>query len=300
MRPRNRAQWYKEQLMRRIALALSCLLTLCAAGAAAQDAPAEKPYGATQADALCAGMVTTEKIPYDAYVISGEEADPQTIYSLGQYVYVSKGSADGVKVGDEFMTLRPETDFLHVQFFDQEHSLANAMGTQWADTGRIRVVVVHPKVSIAQVTYSCTYIQRGDYVRPAVDYPTPPFRSLKDFDRFAPPSGKTEGRVVRAKEYRAAEERGAVVYVNLTGVKPGDYIRFFRHPAPQVAAIYQIGGMSDHVFGFGQTPQRWWSKDLPREVLGEGVVLRTTASSASVLVFNSLREIYLGDFVEVE
>jgi hypothetical protein len=288
--------------MRRIALAVSCLLTLWAAGAAAQDQPAEggKVYGATQADALCAGMVTTEKIPYDTYVISGEEADPQTIYSLGQYVYLNKGAADGVKVGDEYMVLRPDSDFLHVQFFDHEHSMANAMGTQWADIGRIRVVVVHPKTSIAQISYSCTYMQRGDYARPAVDYPMPPFKPLKDFDRFAPVSGNSQGRVVRAKEYRAAEERGAVVYVSLTGVKPGDYIRFFRPPARQDDAIYQIGGMSDHVFGFGQTPQRWWPKDLPREVVGEGVVLRTTPTSASVLVFNSLRAIFLGDFVEVE
>ena len=286
--------------MRRIALALSCLLTLCAAGVAAQDEPAEKAYGTTQADALCAGMVTTEQVPYDTYVISGEEADPQTVYSLGQYVYVNKGSADGVKVGDEYMVLRPDSDFLHVQFYDEEHSLANALGTQWADIGRLRVVVVHPKVSIAQISYSCSYIQRGDYVRPAVTYPTPPFKSLKDFDRFAPPSGKSEGRVVRAKDYRAIQERGAVVYANLTGVKPGDYIRFFRPTAPQINAIYQIGGMSDHVFGFGKTPEHWGSNDLPREVLGEGVVLRTTATSASVLVFNSLKEIYLGDYVEVE
>jgi hypothetical protein len=286
--------------MRRIALVLSCLLTLCAVGAAAQDQPGIRGYGPTEADTLCAGMITREQIPYDTYVISGPEADPQTIYSLGQYVYVNRGSADGVKVGDEYMVLRQENDFIHVQTFDQEHSMANALGRQWNDIGRLRVVVVHPKVSIAQVSYSCTYIERGDYVRPAVTYPTPAFRSAKDFDRFAPPSGKSQGRVVKAKNYQAIAERGAVAYVNLTGVKPGDFIRFFRPTAPKVNAIYQIGGMSDHVFGFGKTPVRWASADLPREVLGEGVVLRTTPTSASVLVFNSLRAIFLGDWVEVE
>ena len=178
--------------------------------------------------------------------------------------------------------------------------MARKLGTQWQDVGRIRVVVVHPKVSIAQVSYSCTYILRGDYVRPAVDYPIVPFRPLKDLDRFAPPSGKATGRVVKAKNIQAMEERGAVAYVNLTGVKPGDYVRFYREPAPKVHAIYQLGGMADHIFGFGQTPQRWKSADLPREVLGEGVVLRTTPSSASVLIYNPLREIILGDYVEVE
>jgi hypothetical protein len=291
--------------MRRIAMPLSCLfiLCLCAAGASAQvqsTEPVVRGNTATEADALCAGMITSENIPYDMYIISGEQADPQTVYSLGQYVYVNKGSGDGVKVGDEFMVMRETKDPLHLKFYDAEHSLANALGKQWADIGRVRVVVVHPKVSIAQVSYSCTYIQRGDNVRPAVDYPRPAFRPLKDLDRFAPPSGKAQGRVVRAKNYQAIEERGAVVYVNLTGVKPGDYIRFFRQPAPRNNSVYQIGGMADHVFGFGKTPQPWKSDDLPREVLGEGVVLRTTPTSASVLVYNPLREIYLGDFVEIE
>jgi len=286
--------------MRRVALVVSFVLTVWASGAAAQSDQEARANAATQADVLCAGMMTTEAIPYDTYVISGEEADPQTVYSSGQYVYVNKGAGDGVKVGDEYMVLRPESDFLHVKFYDEEHAMARALGTHWNDIGRLRVVVVHPKVSIAQVSYSCTFIQRGDYVRPAVTYPTPPFRPAKDFDRFAPPSGKSQGRVVQAKNRQAVEERGAVVYVNLTGLKAGDYIRFFRPTAPKIAAIYQIGGMSDHVFGFGKTPEHWGTNDLPRMVLGEGVVLRTTATSASVLVFNSLREIYLGDFVEVE
>lgn len=287
--------------MRRMAIALTCLLTLGAAGMAAQNAePTERGHAATEADVLCAGMITNEQMPYDMYVISGPEADPQTIYSKNQYVYLNRGAGDGVKIGDEFMVLRPQKDFLHVPVFDQEHSLSNGMGKQWADVGRVRVVVVHPKVAIAQVSYSCTYIQRGDYVRPAVNYPLPVFRPLKDLDQFAPPSGKATGRVVRAKNYQSIEERGEVVYVNLTGVKPGDYIRFYRPTAQKINAIYQIGGMSDHVFGFGHTPERWHSDDLPREVLGEGVVLRTTPTSASVLLYNQFREIYLGDYVEIE
>jgi len=289
--------------MRRIALTLTCLLTLWAAGAAAQvtsTEPVRRAYAATEADTYCAGMITDQAVPYDMYVISGPEADPQTVYALGQYVYINKGSADGAKIGDEFMVLRQESDFLHVQTFDQEHFLSNRMGKQWTDVGRLRVVVVHPKVSIARISYSCTYMQRGDTVLPAVNYPIPPFKPLKDLDRFAPPSGKSTGRVVRAKNYQALEERGEVVYVNLTDAKPGEYIRFFRPTARQDNALYQLGGMSDHVYGFGGTPIRWRPDDLPREVLGEGVVLRTTPTSASVLVFNSLLEIMLGDYAEIE
>jgi hypothetical protein len=287
-----------------MALTMACLFTVWAGSARAQvvssPEPVQRGTAPTEADTNCAGMVTNETIPYDLYVISGPEADPQTVYSWGQYVYLNKGSADGMKIGDEFMVLRQGYDFLHVQFYDEEHRLSNRMGQQWIDVGRVRVVLVQPKVSIARITYACTDMERGDYVRPAVNYPAPPFKSLKDLDRFAPPSGKSVGRVVRGKNYLAVAERGQVVYVNLTDAKPGDYIRFFRPTARKDHAIYQLGGMSDHVEGFGHTPIRWRPEDVPREVLGEGVVLRTTPTSASVMVFNALLEIHIGSYAEIE
>jgi hypothetical protein len=39
---------------------------------------------------------------------------------------------------------------------------------------------------------------------------------------------------------------------------------------------------------------------LPREVLGEGIVLNTSQNSATVLVTVAKREIYSGDYVELE
>jgi hypothetical protein len=285
--------------MRQFAMAL----TLVLAGAAvvrAQNAPPERGTAPTTADVWCAGMMTTDDVPYDTYVISGVEADPFTVFSQGDYVYINKGASQGVKVGDTFMLMRPEKDPYHQRYFEDETSMARTLGTMWRDIGRIRVVVVHPEKSIAQVSYSCTTIQRGDYVLPATEYPAPPYKPLKDFDRFAPPSGKPQGRVVKSKEFNAALGRGAVAYVNLPDAKVGDYIRFYRPTAGKNTIIYQIGGMSDHVDGFGSTPVHYSPSDLPREVIGEGVVLRVTKTSASVIIFNELREIYLGDNAEIE
>jgi len=285
--------------MRHLASALLLILA-GAAAAAAQNAAPEAGTAPTTADVLCAGMMTTEDVPYDTYVISGEEADPRTIFTQGDYIYINKGASQGAKVGDMFMILRSQNDPYHVQYYGEEHALARELGTMWRDIARIRVVVVHPEVSIAQVSYSCSPVQRGDTVLPAVDYPAPAFKPLKDFDRFAPPSGKAQGRVVRAKEYAAVPDRGAIVYINLPDAKVGDYIRVFRPTAGKNTEIYQIGGMSDHVDGFGKTPVHYEPKDLPREVVGEGVVLRVTKTSASVILFNELRAIYIGDQVEIE
>ncbi len=282
--------------MRQFALALVLVLA-GAARAAAQNAPGTAP---TFADVTCAGMMTTEEVPYDTYVISGEQADPKTVFSLGDYIYINKGASQGAKVGDTFMLMRPRDNYLHVEYYDGEHGKARELGTVWSDVARVRVVVTHPDVSIAQISYACDYVQRGDYVRPAVDYPAPPFRPLKDFDRFAPPSGKSQGTVVRAKDYRALEDRDSVVYVNLPDAKVGDYIRIFRPTAAQNNKIYQVGGMSDHVFLWGSTPKHYGPQDLPREVIGEGVVLRVTKTSASIMLYNLLREVYIGDQAEIE
>jgi hypothetical protein len=289
--------------MRRIALTAALLIAFGALGAAAQNAPPGPVWTATRADIWCAGQVTTEEIPYDTYVISGEEADPKTVFSRGDYLYVNKGSSQGAQIGDEYMIMRPVKEETPVPWFHGERQLAREMGRQWKDVGRARVVVVHPDVSIVRVGYACDYIQRGDTVRPAVEYPAPAFKPVKDFDRFAPPSGKAQGRIVRGKDYYVSHGRGSVVYINLAskdGVKPGDYVRIFRDTAANYGTVYQLGNLQERVYGFGKTPRRYERKDVPREVLGEGVILRTTASSSTVLLFNSVREIYQGDSVEVE
>lgn len=285
--------------MRQFAMALM-LVFAGAAGAGAQNAASELGTAPTTADVWCAGMMTTEGVATDNYIISGEQADPTTLFSQGDYIYINKGASQGSKVGDSYMIVREYSDPYHNKVFAEETSMARELGSVWRDVGRIRVVVVHPEVSIAMVSYACTTIQRGDYILPAVDFPAPPYKSLKDFDRFAPPSGKAQGRVVKSKDFQSVLGRGSVAYVSLPGAKVGDYVRFTRPTAGKNTAIYQIGGMSDHVEGFGATPRHWAPGELPREVIGEGVVLRVTKTSASVILFNQLREVYLGDDAEIE
>jgi len=39
---------------------------------------------------------------------------------------------------------------------------------------------------------------------------------------------------------------------------------------------------------------------LPREILGEGIVLRVSGNTATVMITAVRREIYAGDYVELE
>ena len=54
------------------------------------------------------------------------------------------------------------------------------------------------------------------------------------------------------------------------------------------------------LYGFGSNPKHYAWNDLPREVLGEGIVLNVSPNSATVLVTVLRREIYSGDYVELE
>ena len=93
------------------------------------------------------------------------------------------------------------------------------------------------------------------------------------------------------------------MYVNLgaaQGVKVGDYLRIFRYQGRDIDRLPQSKGYAGQIYGFGSTPARYEWKDLPREVLGEGIVLNASRNAATVFVTFSSVEIYAGDNVEIE
>ena len=93
----------------------------------------------------------------------------------------------------------------------------------------------------------------------------------------------------------------------MQGVKVGDYFRIFRYTGTQDETAYQtprysfdVDGDLGPTYGFGFAPKKWNSSNVPREVLGEGIVVRVGPNSSTVLVTFSSREMYAGDYVELE
>jgi hypothetical protein len=169
---------------------------------------------------------------------------------------------------------------------------------------------VRPNLSVAQVERACGYVQRGDIVVPFIQRPEPPLKTVANFDRFAPANGKTLAMVVTSPKFVSLVGKNDFVYVNLgntQGVKVGDYFRIFRYTGTQNETAYQtprfafdVDGDFGPTYGYGAVSKKWNSTNVPREVLGEGVVLRTGPNSATVLITFSNREIYAGDYVELE
>jgi hypothetical protein len=250
----------------------------------------------------CAGFFTDNKVPDETRLISGEQSYYKVAFAQRNYVYINEGGDKGVKVGDRFMVVRPVADPAKAEWFKGQFKLTQAMGTHYLDAGQLRVVDVQPRVSVAEVVFSCNYMQRGDVVRPYEERPAPPYKE-GTFEHFAPVSGKPVGTVVAAVDNAQAPGRGSTMYVNLgaaQGIKVGDYVRIFRYQGTTDMTAPIIKDYQYKMEGFGSTPVRYGAKDLPREVLGEGIVLNASRNAATVLVTFSSVEVFTGDSVEIE
>lgn len=283
-----------------------CLAILLGGGlAAGQETPAPAAKQPDLSYRYCSGFVSDQKVSDEMHIISGEQSSYKIVFAQGEYVYINRGMNQGVKVGDEFSVMRPIKDPLHQQWFQWQNRLMRAMGTVYEDEGRIKVVKVQPKTSIAEVVFSCRYMQRGDIIRPFEERPAPPFKDAAKFDHFAPASGKQLAMVVVVSmtNFQQMAGQNDTIYVNLgsgQGVKVGDYFRIFRYQGTRDETAYVTRNYQYQVYGFGGTTEQYGWKDLPREVIGEGIVLNASRNSSTVLITFTSSPVYAGDYVEVE
>jgi hypothetical protein len=263
----------------------------------------QAPRTPNEQEMYCGGVVSSAPAPTETYVISGVESDNRLTFEQGHLVFLNQGSDHGVRVGAEFLVSRPVSEPLRAKWFTWQDDLMRAMGTTYADIGRVRVVNVQMHTSTAEIVYSCDMMQRGDIAQTFAPRPAPPYKPEGKLDLFAAPSGKGQAMVVTMRGFGVMAGTGTVVYVNLggaQGVKVGDYFRVYRYQGQRHTAAYQARGTAYMIPGMGHTPVPYGWADLPRDVLGEGIVLRVGPNASTVLITYSLREIYTGDYVEVE
>jgi hypothetical protein len=283
---------------------LSLSVFLGAAVCSAQNAAPVSPLQQVDYSTVnCAGFVSDQKVPDEMRIISAEQSNYKITFARGDYVHINRGLDKGVRVGDRFSVVRPDKDPTDVPWFKWQSKLFKAMGTLYMDAGQLRVVSVQPKLSIARVSFSCHFMQRGDIVLPYQDRPAPPFKDPAAFDHFAPVSGKPVAMLVAGRDNSQIFGKLTAVYVNLgtnQGVKVGDYFRIFRYQGSNNETVELDKGYQYKLYGFGSAPQRYEWNDLPREVLGEGIVLSVSRNSSTIMITFTSIEVFAGDYVEIE
>ena len=254
----------------------------------------------TYADLYCAGFINKQVLPNDKYVGGGLHTPNTTKYVKGDIVYLS---GQGYEPGARYTVLRELYDVNRFETYPREHEIIKATGQPYEEVGRIRVLDTRNKMAIAQVEYSCDTILPGDTLTAFVEKTPIEAHPPVKFDRFAPASGKAKAMVVTTRFFSQEAGTNSIVYVNLgsaQGVKVGEYFRIFRYQDTRNQAAYQTAGIATRLYGFGSAPRSYKQDDLPREALGEGIVLRVSPNASTVLITLSLREIYPGDYVEGE
>lgn len=74
----------------------------------------------------------------------------------------------------------------------------------------------------------------------------------------------------------------------------------FRYEGTRIETVAQVKGTAYKAYGFGSTPVAYEWNNVPRQVVGEGIVLRTGPNSSTVMLTTVREEVFAGDYVELE
>lgn len=283
-------------------------------------------------DLYCAGFIQYAPAPINPEIVGGEQEQEQRTYAEGDYIFINAGSQQGIHVGQEFAIVRPRG-----QMTSKFTTKRGWLGVYMQEMGRLQVVNVKDRVSVALITNSCEMVLLGDLLRQVNNRVAPVEREDVALDRFADPSGKQRGRIVMARDQREMLTRNHVVYVDLgaeDNVKAGDYLTIYR-PAgrgnitrfenEEIALSRSAGYESERFRGGKFSNQSQRTKDysgapgifykeepvttheikrhrptVPRKVVGEMVILNVQTRTATAIITRVTQEIHTGDFVEVQ
>jgi hypothetical protein len=295
----------------------------------------EQPrHVAGKSSLFCAGYIRYQRLPRMPEIVGAEEEQEQRTYADGDVVYLNRGSAQGIKEGQNFQIIRPRGDVkgVHKQKFGY-------LGTYVQDVGQLQVFKVRENTAAAQITFTCDAALLGDLLSPIPDRESPLQRADGNIDRFADPSGKQIGRLVMAKDNREMVTRNDIVYIDLgteDQIKKGDYLTVYRPLGTgnitrvdneEMARNRATGFQSDRFRGGGMSNQASRAKDstafvnangqyryrpitsrevkrnrplMPRKIVGEMVIIDVQVRTATAIITRVVSEVHTGDWVEIQ
>ncbi|MBZ5489662.1 MAG: hypothetical protein LAO76_01865 [Acidobacteriia bacterium] len=257
----------------------------------------------TRSDMYCSGFLSNEKVPDKMFVAGGHNSPDQTRYAGAIDTIFIHGQ--GMKEGDRYQIVRLVKDNNDYEIFPGQKSALHNAGLPYLELAIVKVTEVQKSTAVATFELSCADVMPGDVAIPLVEREAPPFRKVT-LDRYAPPSGKPQGRIVMAQEFDTFLGSKYKAYLNIgadKGLKPGDYLRATR--TYSYSYHDPVAGLSLKATDYDDTqkdPHRLPSGELsslPRRTLGDMIVLNVQRKSATAMILTALEDITVGDGVEV-
>lgn len=289
-----------------ITLTVFLATAVCVAGPADTRGPAPRP-AATFSQFECTGFIASHRVPSTVRLYDG--ADNMLFEGLhsfnpGDMVYLRRSDGGTFRAGEAFSIVRPETGLdgtirhqsgaMENQIlppasrYPRQRMRIKRLGTPYDNAGLVKVVRLTPQGAIAKVVFACTALNPGDLAVPYTPQPIPDYSPAAHLAPFGAPQGKLEGTIVAASAASAYLARGSIAFLDIgaqQGVKPGQSYRIFAVPRDNLKIGLAV---------FTKRPER------PREIVGELIILRVQGKAAEGIVVKSLREIAVGDGVELD
>jgi hypothetical protein len=227
------------------------------------------PIG-VEADVYCSGYLGETSEVFPGAIVSAEKEKNQTFFMKGDIVYLDIGAVDGVEAGVEFTVVRPR------QVINKWGSVSDFVGRVYETPGRVRVLCAQEKSSIAEISYSCSDVEIGDFVSPFEPVPVPLARRTQVVTICDVPNGKVTGHIMETRDRVIPVGTDSIVFLDLgeaDGLNPGDFL-----------TVYRPSGRAEGV----------------RTILGEASIL-TTKNRTSVAIITLMSDtIGAGDAVELK
>jgi hypothetical protein len=252
-----------------------------------QTPPASPIPAATQSQVDCTGFITTSNVSKDIIVLDGANNDLESAlrqFTPKESIYLYSRGNGKFSVGDQFSLVRPAKAVFRTTRYGGEHWSIHALGNPYEDVGRVQVTHVTPEGAVAEVSFACEPIYPGDLAVPYQPRPIPDYVPA-ELGRFVLPNGNIQGTITAARNNFASLAIGDIVYLNFGGKQGAQvgqrYRVYYALPSPGRWAVFAY-------------------PSLPRETVGEIVVLSTQEKSSVAIIVNSTRDINIGYGVELE
>jgi hypothetical protein len=276
--------------------------------------PFERVQTPTHADLYCAGFVNQNTLPNVNFVAAGLQTPNTTKFANGDLIYLS---GKGYETGQTYSIVRELRNPDKNELFAGQNRMLKAMGQPYSELAQVRVIDTRSKMAVARVEFSCEPVVPGDIAIPYAEKSPIAFHPPVRFDRFAPASAKTSGRIVMAKDFDSELGTGMKVYLNVganQGVKAGDYFRAVRQyeadlKDPVDSLSFKATETEDTQRRPASTEPNFLTRtkgpevhvaDLPRRAVGEVVILSTTSTTATAMIVYALEDLHVGDNVEFD
>lgn len=251
---------------------------------------------ADESDIRCGGFIAKRDEEPD-YFIANQEDEAKLGLSEGDIIYINRGRENGhVESGTEYSIV--------VRDGEVRHPIThNRIGVYYKRLGSVKVLAAQDRTAIAVVSLACDEIRTGyDLVPLKVNKmpakPAPPFDRLQVLAE-----GKPTGYIVHVKDDTQRVGTGHLVDVDLgyeDGLEPGDFLTIFTASRPYdtySAVSYDYVWRNQR----HETPEyrHDYHNEYPPKVIGQLVILTTEKNTATAKIIHAIREIEVGDEVEV-